>query len=112
MSDQTPSQLREIFDQISAKLQIEHVDVEEGRMMSRPAITLNGKVFAFFAQDNMVFKLGKDFEPKTHGMRDFEIPRPFKTRPPLYGWFRVFASQSEDWPKFAEQALVHLGSGS
>lgn len=82
-----------------------HPHVEVGNMMGSPAITQNGKVFAFLSKKFlMVFKLGKEFDPET---QDFEIQpfNPFKKKGPLAGWYEVPFSEKHLWKSLATEAL-------
>jgi len=63
--------------------------VEAGKMMSSPAITYRGKVFAFYHAGEMTFKLGKDYEPARDGIQHWGLLNPFKHKPPMAGWFRI-----------------------
>ena len=45
-----------------------------GKMMSSQAVKCKGKVFVFFHQEKMTFKLGKDFDPEAYGLVDWEYP--------------------------------------
>lgn len=54
-----------IYNHLDAKFTRNNIDVAAGKMMSAPALKCKGKVFAFFYNDAMGFKLGKEFEPAT-----------------------------------------------
>jgi hypothetical protein len=55
--------------------------------MMSPAIQYQGKVFAFFYNKKMVFKLGRDFQPESLGIREYSLLARFKTRSPMVEWF-------------------------
>lgn len=93
------------FDRITKLLSTEP-DVATGKMMSSEAIKCNGKVFAFFHKDMMTFKLGTDFDPMDHEIEEWYPLSPFKTKPPLKGWFMVPENYMDKWPKLAELALL------
>lgn len=82
-----------------------HDDVEHGKMMSAPAITCCGKVFAFRGKEGMGFRLGPDSDPTALGIADPQPLSPFKTKPPLKGWWKVDPGQSGQWERLATVAL-------
>lgn len=101
---------RELFDAIAAKMSRQE-GVKHGRMMSAPGITFNGKVFAFYWKKEMIFRLGKDFDPKEFGLKEWHLLNPFKERPAMAGWFCVPYSEGRQWEKLASLARVLRASG-
>lgn len=94
-----------LYQQICESLIDLHADVSAGKMMSSPAITCNGKVFAFLSRKyRMVFKLGKTFDPYS---QHFVIKpfNPFVKKGPLPGWFEVPFSDASRWEPLAKEAL-------
>ena len=81
--------------------------VSEGKMMSSPALKYEGKVFAFFHQDKMCFKL---VEPAPLIGLDLPIIllSPFKTKPPLKGWYWVDQEFDRHWHLLTETALERM----
>ncbi|MDP6908948.1 MAG: hypothetical protein QF371_05545, partial [Flavobacteriales bacterium] len=49
-----------------------HQGVTLGKMMSSPGIQFNGKNFAFFHREEMVFRLGRDWKPEDAGINDWK----------------------------------------
>jgi hypothetical protein len=96
------------FSAIVERLTHEHNDITLGKMMSSPAIQYQGKVFAFFYNKKMVFKLGRDFQPESLGIRAYSLLAPFKTKPPMVDWFEIPATQQQRWEELARYALQHL----
>ncbi len=94
-----------MFEAIKTDLIAQHQLVADGKMMSSPAITYKGKVFAFYHQDEMVFKLGKDFDPASHGLQDYSLLNPFKNKPPMAAWFCIPLNEQDKWAVLAEAAL-------
>lgn len=82
--------------------------VARGKMMSSPALKAKGKVFAFFHNERMTFKLGKDFDPDVYGLVDWKYLSPFKNKPPMKGWISVPFTQKKEWSKLTNQALLSL----
>ena len=76
-------------------------------MMREPALTCNGKVFAFYYADMkaMCFKLGKGFLIEEYGVEDVKFLSPFKNRPPMYAWYIVDNIYIEAWEELTQVAL-------
>lgn len=79
--------------------------VEQGNMMSSPALTHRGKVFAFHSKKgNMVFKL-----EHSGNLPDIDIPvaefNPFKKKGPLRGWYEVQFEYHAHWAAYTAKAL-------
>jgi len=79
-----------------------------GKMMSSQAVKSKGKVFVFFHQEKMTFKLGKDFDPEAYGLMDWEYLSPFKNKPPMQAWITIPYSQQEHWETLAALALEKM----
>ncbi|MBX2871564.1 MAG: hypothetical protein KTR30_05675 [Saprospiraceae bacterium] len=76
-----------------------------GKMMSAPAIKCKGKVFTFFHNEKMTFKLGKDFEPEEEGLQNCSFLSPFKNKPPMRAWVNVPFEEKDRWEDLARLAL-------
>jgi hypothetical protein len=74
-------------------------------MMSSPGLKYNNKVFAFYHKGNMGFRLGPQFSPPQHGIKFAKPLSPFKTKPPLKGWYVIDQIEKDLWPVLAEMAL-------
>ena len=95
-----------LFEELATQLSAAHPDVERGKMMSSPGIKCKGKVFAFFDDDSMCFRLGKTFDADAFGIQTVRWLNPFKNKPPMKAWFIIEAGESDLWPKLAEEALM------
>ncbi|MEQ9365100.1 MAG: hypothetical protein RIF32_12690 [Leptospirales bacterium] len=93
------------FQKILATLSGTERNVQAGRMMSSPGIVRNGKVFAFFWNDEMVFRLGKGFDPSSLNVAEWRYLNPFKGKPPMKGWFVVPPTELKRWDNLARAAL-------
>ena len=93
------------FDSIAEMFVMLHQDVELGKMMSSPGIKCNGKVFAFYGKAGMGFRLGPKTDPTNLGVIHAKPLSPFKTKPPLRGWYIVGGDESDKWHGLAERAL-------
>lgn len=98
------------FNSLRAQLIKKHKDVHEGKMMSSAAIKVNDKVFSFFHKGEMGFRLGNQFDPSAHSIHHWHPLSPFKTKPPLKGWFIVSNEEVEKWTELCHMALDYTRS--
>ncbi len=94
------------FKRIAAAFTYIHGDVAHGKMMSSPGLKCNNRVFAFEMKDGMGFRLGPDFDPDAAGLQSARPLSPFKTKPPLKGWYIVGEAEQSRWEELAGQALA------
>ncbi len=78
--------------------------------MNSPGIKYKDKVFAFFHNDEMIFRLGKDFDPHKFGLREVKLLNPFKNKGPLKGWFVVNRFEKEKWEDLTRKAFEYAKS--
>ena len=91
-------------EQLYLKIGEELDGVVLSNMFGKPCLKLNGKAFAAFFQDEMVFKLkGKDHEIaiKLKGSKLFD---PSGKGRPMKEWVQVPFEYSVQWKAFAERA--------
>ncbi len=93
------------FNRIADDFAASNPDVRLGKMMSSPGLTCNGKVFAFIGKEGMGFRLGLAFDPVAFGLRNPKPLNPFKTKPPLKGWYIVAEAEQDKWEALAARAL-------
>ncbi len=78
-------------------------------MMSSPAVTIKGKVFAFFCDTDFLrgigVRLGRDHDIAAEGLSEWQLLSPFKTKPPLKDWFVISPADSAQWDRLARAAL-------
>ncbi len=94
----------EKFSAIQAKL-IEQEGVSAGTMMSHPSIKYLDKNFAFIHEGIMIFRLGRDFEPESFGIKKWDLLNPFESKPPMKDWFEFPYEEIENWDDLAVLAL-------
>ncbi|MCH4887627.1 hypothetical protein EZV73_08585 [Acidaminobacter sp. JC074] len=87
------------------KMKLIDDQVEMGKMMSCDGLTYHGKVFCFEYKDKMVFKLGKGYDIKKHGIEEFEYLNPFKNKGPMMAWFEVKDHYADKYESLAKVAL-------
>lgn len=95
-----------MIDQLFMDLKVKYPEIEEGKMMSAKAITINGKVFCFEYKNQMVFKLGKDYE-LPEGI-SFEYLNPFKNKGPMLAWYVIDHSYHNHFFTLASIAYTKL----
>ena len=93
-----------LFDLIAQKLAtLERVSV--GKMMRSPAIKVKGKVFAFYHQGAMFFKLDEQTDLYKAKFPGSDYLSPFKKKPPMKGWLKVPVEFSDQWESLAVEAM-------
>ena len=99
------NQPQDLFETILEDLSQLESHVQEGNMMRSPGMKYKDKVFAFFYKEAMGFRLGPNFDPKSSGIENAKPLSPFKTKPPLKGWFIIDASERDRWAELSSKAL-------
>ena len=94
-----------VFNTIATEFVKNKQGVVLGKMMSSPGLKFNNKVFAFYHKDKMGFRLGPAFNLSANGIKHAEPLSPFKTKPPLKGWYMIDVVESGLWPLLTEEAL-------
>jgi hypothetical protein len=100
------------FHALAEKLRHENSQVTSGKMMSSPGIQYRGKVFAFYNAGNMIFRLGRDFQPEAYSISQYSLLAPFKTKPPMLDWFQIPHTEQQHWEELARYALEQMANGS
>jgi len=98
------------WERLATRLVVEETDVAHGKMMSAPAVTQNGKVFAFFSTKGGIVglgcRLGRTFEVASLGLAEWQHLAPFKTKPPMKDWIVAGPADASRWEELAETALA------
>lgn len=95
------------FETIANELSSSQSGVSLGKMMSSPGLKFQDKVFAFYHNNEMGFRLGPNFDPEKHGLKYAKPLSPFKTKPPLKGWFIIETPEQQSWNELANMALEY-----
>ena len=93
---------------IGDKLIKKYNSVAHGKMMSSPGLKYKNKVFTFYYNQEMTFRLGKGFDLQAFGIDKYSLLSPFKNKPPLAAWFNIPYEFKDQWEKLAELALDKL----
>ena len=87
----------------------ESMGVERSQMFGKPCLKSNGKAFAAYFEDCMVFKLGREHQEELlkeyPGASNFD---PSGKGRPMKDWFQIPAKYSGSWPTLAEEAKSKL----
>ena len=87
-------------------------DVSHGRMMSAPAVTCAGKVFAFYSAKagmaGLGARLGRDYPIADLRLKSWQHLSPFTTKPPMKDWIVVPPEEAARWGEVAEIALTAM----
>lgn len=100
------------FIKITENLIKKHKNVKLGKMMSAPGIKFHDKVFAFYYNHEMVFRLGSTADPKEIGIKKFYLLNPFKNKAPMkncQSFQREFQMSFLPIPKTARMHLHSTG---
>lgn len=94
------------FADIRQRLVEQEADVALGKMMSSEAITYKKKVFAFYHDERMCFKLGREFDLEEYGITEYSVLSPFKNKAPMRDW--LYIAQQDKWDELARIALKQM----
>jgi TfoX/Sxy family transcriptional regulator of competence genes len=100
--------MRKLFDKIADEVSVKFPDVSIGKMMSSPGIKMGKKVFAFYYDDNMVFKLGKNYDHSKLKLKEIRFLNPFKNKAPMTAWIVVDKEYSDQWETLTITALEYI----
>jgi len=98
----------DLFRSRAQKLSEKHKEISVGKMMSSPGILFGKKVFAFYHNKNMIFKLGKEFDITEEGVKHYTHLSPFKNKAPMKAWYVVPYSEKTSCEGLANKALQKI----
>ncbi|MFL5752341.1 MAG: hypothetical protein ACJ76F_02965 [Bacteroidia bacterium] len=101
---------REDFEKIAADLGKKDKSIELSQMFGKPCIKVNGKAFACFFEDEMVFKLGGDHHKKALDLKGSKLFDPSGKGRAMKEWVQVKASHKKEWKELAAEALNYCSS--
>lgn len=100
-----------VFKEIEQDFLQNFPEGEVGNMMRADALKINGKVFCFFHEQKMTFKLGKGVDLDRPELAEATFLSPFKNKPPMKGWLIIPFSTPEMWRALAEEAMEKVAGG-
>ena len=99
---------KEYFEELLDYMIGSNPRLEKGKMMSCDGIVYKKKVCCFFYGDKMVFKLGKDYDMETLGIKEYSYLNPFKNKGPMLAWYEVGYEYKDKWKQLAEIAYEKM----
>ena len=96
------------FQQILKHMEVAYQGVVRGNMMKSPALSVRSKVFAFFHQNEMGFKLDQKASYFKDQYPDSRYLNPFKNKPPMKGWLIIPSKYHSDWSDLAIEAYLNM----
>jgi hypothetical protein len=84
---------------------------EESQMFGKPCFKINGKAFACFFQNEMVFKLKGDTHAEAMALKGAQLFDPSGKGRAMKEWVQVPFAHKAKWEQFAKEALAYVKSG-
>ena len=81
---------------------------EISKMFGKPCLKINGKAFACFFNDDMVFKLDAVMHKKAMSLKGSKLFDPSGANRPMKEWVQVKPVHEKEWTKLAEAALKYV----
>jgi len=81
----------------------------ESQMFGKPCFKINGKAFASFFENAMVFKLTGDAHKEAMSLDGSRLFDPSGKNRPMKEWVQVPFAYRDHWQKFAQDALNYVG---
>lgn len=97
-----------LYLKIGNTLVAKNPTITHGKMMTSPGLKYKNKVFLFFHNNAITFKLGKEFDPEKNGIERWDFLSPFKNKPPMRAWFELPYSEKDKWEAMAFLALEKM----
>jgi hypothetical protein len=97
-----------LFSELAEELSKENPEIKTGKMMSSSGLKYKDKFFCFLYNDKMCFRLGRDFDINSTGVKKYELLNPFKSKPPLKDWFVLEISEKKHWYPLAKSSYEQL----
>jgi TfoX N-terminal domain len=99
---------RECYDAIVERLGREQMGVVAAKMFGMPCVKADGKMFAGFSEEAMVFKLGGEAHAQALGLARAQVFDPSKMGRPMKAWVQVPSAHTDAWEELAERALAYV----
>ena len=78
------------------------------QMFGKPCLKINGKAFACFFENEMVFKLSGDAHYEAINLKGSKLFDPSGKNRPMKEWVQVPGTHSEKWEHFAGLSFDYL----
>ena len=99
-----------LFQDIAAAMSKKNKAITLSNLFGKPSIKVDGKPFACYFQDEMVFKLQGDDHAEAIGLKGAKLFDPSGTGRAMKEWVQVPAKFSGDWADYAAKALKYVES--
>lgn len=83
-------------------------DVVISQMFGKPCFKINGKAFACFFENEMVFKLTGEAHSKAINLKGSKLFDPSGKNCPMKEWVQIPAIHSEKWEEFARFSFEYM----
>ncbi len=81
-----------------------------GNLFGKPCFKVEGKAFACYFEQCMVFKLSGETHRKALSLKDSKLFDPSKKGRPMKEWVQVHYQHHQEWLKFAMEAMKYVQS--
>jgi hypothetical protein len=102
-----PTDPRSSYDAIAEELSA-ITPATRGQMFGMPCLKNNGKAFAGFFQDMMVFKLGAPYHAEALALAGSHLFDPSERGRPMKEWVVIPVEHSARWLEFAQEAFRYV----
>ena len=92
----------ERYDQIASELAAQ--EAQRGAMFGMPCLKANGKAFAGYFRNDMVFKLSGTAHARALALPGAHLFDPSEQDRPMKAWVQVPASSANEWEDLAQAA--------
>jgi hypothetical protein len=81
---------------------------EQSKMFGKPCLKIEGKAFACFFQNEMVFKLEGDDHKNALAFKGAQLFDPSGKKRPMKEWVQVPYTHKAKWEELAKEALSYV----
>ena len=85
-------------------------DVTLSKMFGKPCLKINGKAFASFFENEMVFKLQGEDHTRALALDGSQLFDPSRKGRPMKEWVQVSYAHKKEWQPLTLSALVYVQS--
>jgi hypothetical protein len=96
----------ELYKKIGEDLIKNNAGIEFSQMFGKPCLKINGKAFASFFQDEMVFKLTGDDHQLALAIKGAKLFDPSGKGRAMKEWVQIPFSSGGEWKAFSAKALL------
>jgi hypothetical protein len=86
--------------------------IELSQMFGKPALKVNGKAFACFFKECMVFKIIGETHAAALGLKKSKLFDPSGANRPMKEWVQVAFDHKDQWPALTKEAMAYVKKSS